>query len=125
MISRLLAFLRLNNLLPSDASDTKVATAVAGDRFGWPAGRELTALDTVVLSLPMALLDVSKPISECLDAHDDVGIDIPSDGDAFHIRLAPGQWASPRRSCQAMIKGDSGVTYRFQLASDTETGGEP
>lgn len=125
MISRLLTFLHLKNPLPNGASDTKVATGVAGDRFGWPAGRELTALDTVVLSLPMALLDESKPISECLDAHDDIGIDIPSDGEAFQIRLAPGQWASPRRSCQAMITGDAGVTYRFRLAPESETGGEP
>ncbi|WP_146580018.1 hypothetical protein [Neorhodopirellula pilleata] len=111
--------------MPDRTSNTKVLTAVTGDRFGWPAGRELIALDTVVLTLPMELLDESKPMSECLDAHDDIGIDIPSDGDAFHIRLTPGQWASPRRSCQAKISGEPGVTYRFKLASESKASGEP
>lgn len=122
-------FLRIRSILcgksktQTDETSPKILTAVNGDQFGWPAGRILTALDPVVIVLPMGLLDDTRPLSDALDAHDEIAISIPDDGDVFYIRLPAGTWASPRRSCQAIIAGDDGVVYRFSLAPEPQNGG--
>jgi hypothetical protein len=116
MISRLKSFLFGTAKTRTLEKSPGILTAVDGDRFGWPAGRILTALDPVVIVLPKGLLSETLPLSDALDAHDEIAISIPDDGDVFYIRLRAGMWASLRRSCQAMISGDEGVVYRFRLA---------
>lgn len=123
MLKQLTSFLLGRSKTPKVDASPKMLTAVSGDRFGWPAGRILTALDPVVIVLPKGLLKETSPLSDALDAHDEVAINIPNDREVFYIRLPVGTWASPRRSCQAMVSGDDGDTYRFSLAQESKDGG--
>ena len=78
-----------------------------GEMFAWPKGGVITAVDEVVIALPIGLFDKDRPIGEFLFGPDDMKITVSPDGDRFHIRLMPGMSVSLAKSCDAYVSSGS------------------
>ena len=99
--------------------DGEVALQPPGEVFPWPKGTVLTAVDDVVLALPMALLAGDQPLKEILSGPDGMEVNLPPDGEAFFIRLRPGMSASVGRSCQAYVVAEDGRPRRIHATKSS------
>ena len=83
---------------PSTAGEL-VAAQPPGEIFPWPNGAVLTAVDELVLALPVALFDKDRPMSEFVFGPEDMQMDIPPEGDTFFVRLMPAYPSVSRSPC--------------------------
>ena len=91
-----------------------IATQPHGEIFPWPKGAVLTAVDELVLALPIALFG-DRPMAESLFAPDDVQMNIPPEGDTFFVRLMPGMSISLAKSVQSYVVSEDGKPRRIQV----------
>lgn len=49
-----------------------IASQPPGEMFPWPKGAVLTAVDELVLALPVALFEADRPMNEAVFGSDDV-----------------------------------------------------
>ena len=92
-----------------------VATSAPMEPFAWPKGVVITAVDEVVLALPMAVLEKDRPMSEFVFGPDGMEIGLPPEGDAFFIRLAPGMSVSLAKSCQCYVVAEDKNVRRLKV----------
>ena len=92
-----------------------IGTQPPGEIFPWPEGTILTAVDELVLALPMALFDKDRPIGEIVFGPDDMQISIPPKGDVFFIRLMPGMSVSLAKSCQSYVFAEDKKPRRIKV----------
>lgn len=92
-----------------------IATQPHGAIFPWPKGAVLTAVDELVLALPMALFDKDRPIGEFVFGPDGMEINIPPDGDTFFIRMTPGMSVSLAKSVQSYVAADDRKPRRIKV----------
>lgn len=90
---------------PNSDSDV-LATAPPGKIFPWPKGAVITAVDEIVLAIPIALFEKDRPMAEAVFGPDDMEVNIPPDNDTFFVRLKPGMSLSLSKSVQSYIVGD-------------------
>ena len=84
-----------------------IATQPHGQIFPWPKGAVLTAVDELVLALPVALFDKDRPMSEFVFGPNDMQMNIPPASDTFFVRLMPGMSISLAKSVQSyVVSGD-------------------
>jgi hypothetical protein len=83
-----------------------MASQPPGRIFPWPKGAVLTAIDELVLALPMALFEDDRPMSEFVFGPDDMQINIPPEGETFFIRLMPQMSVSLAKPCQSYVVAD-------------------
>jgi hypothetical protein len=96
-------------------NDGIVATQPPGEVFPWHKGAVLTAIDEVVLALPMALLDKERPLDELIFGQKEMQINVPMEGDAFFPRLMPGMSVSLAKSCQAYVVADDNMPRHIKV----------
>ena len=82
--------------------------------FPWPVGVTITAVDDVVIALPLALFDQDRPMGEFLFGPDGMGIKYLPDKDFFLIHLEPGMAVRLAKSCQAFVVADDGKPRRLK-----------
>jgi hypothetical protein len=92
-----------------------IAAQPHGEIFPWPKGAVLTAVDELVLALPMALFDKDRPMSEAVFGPDDLQMNIPPDGDTFFVRLMPGMSISLAKSVQSYVVAEDGKPRRIKV----------
>jgi len=91
-----------------------IATQPHGEIFPWPKGAVLTAVDELVLALPIELFG-DRPMGESLFAPDDVQMNIPPQGDTFFVRLMPGMSISCAKSVQSYVVSEDGKPRRIKV----------
>ena len=92
-----------------------IATQPHGEVFPWPKGAVLTAVDELVLALPMALFDKERPMSEFVFGPDDMQMSIPPEGDTFFVRLTPGMSVSLAKSVQSYVVSEDQKPRRIKV----------
>ena len=98
------------------ARNNAVAYQPPGEVFPWARGVVLTALDEVVLALPVALFDQDRPMSEFIFGPDDMGFNIPPGSDICFLKLQPGMSVSLAKSCQAYVVAQDKQPRRFSVS---------
>lgn len=91
-----------------------VAHQPPNEVFPWPKGVTLTALDEVVIALPVAIMDTDRPMKEFIFGPDEMDINLPPNGEVFFIKLQPGMAVSLARSCQAYVVAGDGKSRRLK-----------
>lgn len=97
------------------ADDTIAATHPPMEAFPWPKGAVITAVDQLVLALPVALFDKDRPMSEFVFGPDDMQMNMPPESDTFFIRLMPGMSLSLAKSCECYIVADDKKLRRLKV----------
>jgi hypothetical protein len=97
------------------SADDPVCTAAPKEIFPWPRDGIITAVDEVVIALPLALFDKDRPIGEFIFGPKDMELNIPPNGDKFFIRLKPGMSVSLAKSCEAYVVADDDVPRRVKV----------
>ena len=87
-----------------------------GEVFPWPEGTDLTALDEVVIALPVALFGEHEPIGSVVFCPDGAELNIPPQGDRFYLRLRPGMSVRLTKSCQACVIAEDTEPRRFKVS---------
>lgn len=105
----------LKRLFTSESADDPVCTALPKEIFPWPKGGIITAVDEVVIALPIALFDKDRAMGEFVFGPKDMELNIPPNGDKFFIRLKPGMLVSLAKSCQAYVVADDSVPRRMKV----------
>lgn len=83
--------------------------------FPWPKGAVITAVDELILALPVALLEKDRPMSEVVFGPDDMQINIPPLSGTFFVRLKPGMSLSLAKSCDCCIVADDQNLRRMKV----------
>jgi len=83
--------------------------------FPWPKGAVITAVDELVLALPVALFDKERPMSEFVFGPDDMQIIVPPQSDTLFIRLMPGMSLSLAKSCECYIVAEDQNPRRLKV----------
>ncbi|MDB5322081.1 MAG: hypothetical protein JWN40_3712 [Phycisphaerales bacterium] len=99
----------------SSCEDGVLVTHAPMKVFPWPKGAAITAVEELVLALPVALFEKDRPMSEFVFGPDDMQINIPAEGDVFFIQLMPGMSVSLAKSCQAYIIADDQRLRRLKV----------
>src|SRR5687767_4000245 len=84
--------------------------------FAWPKGTVITAVDEVVLALPMKLFDQDRPVAESIFGPDEMQITPSEDPGIFLIKLLPGMSVSLAKSCQTYVVAPDGAPRRIKMA---------
>jgi len=92
-----------------------VASQPPGEVFPWPKGAVLTAVDEVVLQLPIALFDKDKPMGDFLVGSEGMEVNIPPKRESFLIRLRPGMSAQLGKSVEARVIADDAKPRRIMV----------
>jgi hypothetical protein len=87
-------------------NDGIAATHPPMQPFPWPKGAVITAVDELVLALPIALFDKDRPMSEFVFGPHDMQMNMPPESNTFFIRLMPGMSVSLAKSCESYIVAD-------------------
>jgi hypothetical protein len=98
----------------SSVSDV-LAVQPPGQIFPWPKGAVITAVDEVVLALPVALFEKDRPLSEAVFGPDDMEVNMPPDSDTFLVRLKPGMSLSLAKSVQSFVVGEDKTPRRLRV----------
>jgi hypothetical protein len=83
--------------------------------FPWPEGAVITAVDELVLALPIALFDNDRSIGNFVFGPDDMQMNIPPAGDTFYIRLRPGMSVSLAKSCECYLVAEDTNPRRLRI----------
>jgi hypothetical protein len=83
--------------------------------FPWPKGAVITAVDEMVLALPVALFDKDRPMSEFIFGPNDIQMNMPPESDTFFIRLMPGMSVSLAKSCECYIVAEDHDLRRLKV----------
>jgi hypothetical protein len=100
---------------PRPAPGEVTVSQPPGAIFPWPKGAVLTAVDELVLAVPVALFDPGRPMSEFVFAPADAEINVPPAGDTFMIRLRPGMSVSLAKSVQSFVVADDQKPRRIRV----------
>jgi hypothetical protein len=100
---------------PKSSDDDLIAAQPPGVIFPWPKGAVLTAIDELVLAIPMGLFDKDRPMGEFVFGPADMQMNIPPAGDMFFIRLLPGMSVSLARSVQSRVVADDATPRRIKV----------
>jgi hypothetical protein len=101
---------------PKKPRDGTVAAAQPPRQvFPWPRGAVITAVDEVVLALPVALFDKDRPMGEFVFGPDDMEFNVPPEGETFFIRLKPGMSVSLAKSCDSFVVADDSRPRRLSV----------
>jgi hypothetical protein len=101
---------------PPVAPQATIAHQPPGEIFPWPRGTVLTAVDEVVLALPVALFGPEEPIGAVLLGPDGMELNVPPQGELFFLRLQPGMSVRVAKSCQAMVLAEDQRPRRIKVA---------
>jgi hypothetical protein len=96
------------------APPVPVAYQPPNEVFLWPKGVVLTAVDAVVLALPVALFDLERPMGEFVFGSPDMGFRCPPESEVFFIKLEPGMSVSLAKSCEAYVVASDGKPRRLK-----------
>ena len=110
-------FAWLRKKTPSTMTAEPVATQPPGEVFPWPRGTTLTSLDEAVLALPKAILGPEEPIGSVIQGDDDMGVNIPDQGEVLYLRLRPGMSVTLSKSCQAVVVSEDKKPRRFRISA--------
>jgi hypothetical protein len=100
---------------PPAATDA-VVSQPPGEVFAWPKGVVITAVDEVIIALPVALFDQDRPIGEFVLGPEDMGFSLPPGSDVFFIKLSPGMSVSLAKSCQAYLVAEDKQPRRLKIS---------
>lgn len=101
---------------PAAKMTEAIALQPPGEVFPWIKGMVLTAIDELVIALPMALLGKDEPIGSIVIAPDDMKISFTKQGDAFYVHLKPGMSVSLAKSSDALLVADDKQPKRLKLS---------
>jgi hypothetical protein len=108
-------------MFPRKSAAPQVKEAIAhqppGEIFPWPKGTILTAVDDVVLALPVALFGPDEPIGSVLFCPDDMELNVPPGSDRFYIHLRPGMSVHLAKSCQACVVAEDKQPRRIKASA--------
>ena len=93
-----------------------IALQPPGEIFPWPQGTILTALEEVIIQLPLAAFGKEEPIGSVVLGPSEMEINIPPEGESVFIRLRPGMSASLNKSCQARVVANDGRPRKFRMS---------
>ena len=102
-----------------------IASQPPGDIFPWPKGAVLTAVDELVLALPVALFEADRPMNEAVFGPDDMEINIPPGSETFFIRLRPGMSVSLAKSVQSYVVAEDHQPRRIKVTRPPESPAAP
>ena len=97
------------------ADDGIAATQPPMTPFPWPKGAVITAVDELVLALPVGLFDKDRPIGEFVFGPADMLMNMPPGSDTFFLRLMPGMSVSLAKSCECYIVADDKNLRRLKV----------
>lgn len=100
---------------PKATDGDLIAAQPPGEIFPWPKGAVLTAVDELVLAIPMGLFDKDRPMGEFVFGPEDMQMNIPPDGDTFFIRLMPGMSVSLAKSVQSRVVAEDAKPRRIKV----------
>ena len=102
---------------PPDSPEAQewVAHQPPGEIFPWPKGTVLTALDELVIALPVEIFGKDEPIGSVVLGPDDMEINIPPQGKIFYVRLQPGMSVSLTKSCEASLVAEDKQPRRLTV----------
>lgn len=93
-----------------------VASQPPGEIFPWAKGVVLTAVDEVVLALPVALLEPDRPMAEFIFGPDDMEFSAPPGSEVCFLRLRPGMSVSLAKSVQAYVWAEDKEPRRIKAS---------
>ena len=97
-----------------------IASQPPGEIFPWPKGALLTAIDELVLAIPVALLEADQPMSEAVFGPDDMEVNIPPASETFFIRLRRGMSVSLAKSVQSFVVAEDRRPRRIRVTRPPE-----
>ena len=86
-----------------------------GEEFPWPKGATVTAVDEVILELPLGLFGDDLTIGEGLRGPDDMEINIPVDGQSCFLRLKPGMSVSLAKAVISRVVSEDKGPRRIKM----------
>lgn len=86
-----------------DKPNEIVTSLQPGELFPWPNDMTLTAIDELVIALPIALFGDNEKLGDVLLLPENAEINIPLNGDRFYIRLRSGMTAAIVKSSMACL----------------------
>jgi hypothetical protein len=102
--------------LEPPAAAEPVAHQPPGEVFPWPKGVVITAVDEVVLALPVALLEPDRPMAEFIFGPDDMGFSAPPGSEVCFLRLQPGMAVSLAKSVKAFVWAEDKQPRRVRVS---------
>jgi hypothetical protein len=100
---------------PQAADGDLTAAQPPGVFFPWPKGAVLTAVDELVLAVPVALFEPDRPMADFVFGPDGMEINIPANSDIFYIRLSPGMSVSLAKTVQSRVVADDNSPRRIRV----------
>jgi hypothetical protein len=98
------------------AAAEPVAFQPPGEVFPWPKGVVITAVDEVVLALPVALLAPDRPMGEFVFGPDDMEFSAPAGSEVCFLKLRPGMSVSLAKSVQAFVWAEDKQPRRLKVS---------
>lgn len=92
----------------------RIVTQPHGEVFPWPKGAVLTAVDQLVLALPIAMIEKDRRLNELIFGPNEMEINIPPEGEVFFIRLTPGMSVSLAKSAQSYVVSEDKKPRRIK-----------
>lgn len=89
-----------------NAASEALVTLEPGQLFPWSKDVTLTAIDELVIALPLALFEDDDRIGEVLLCSPDAEINIPPSSDRLYLRLRRGMVAAIAKSSMACLVAD-------------------
>lgn len=109
----------------SSAADPSVIFRLPNEVFPWPRGIEITAIDGIVLALPVTLFNPYEPMREFLSSPKDMGIKFFPDRDVYFIMLKPGTSVRLAKSCDTYVVADDDKPRRLKMSNpDAKASGD-
>lgn len=102
----------------NSASDALV-TLQPGELFPWPNDMTLTAIDELVIELPIALFGDNEKIGDVLFCSDEAEINMPPNSDNFYLRLKSGMHGAIAKSSMACLRAEDARPRLARARRDT------
>ena len=112
--SLMFGFLKKKSTSVAEMTET-IAFQPPGEVFPWIKGMVLTAVDEVVVALPIELLGKDEPIGSIVVAPDDMQIIFQKQGGVFYLHLKSGMSVSLTKSSDAMLVADDKQPRRLKI----------
>ncbi len=92
-----------------------------GELFPWPKGVLITAVDELIISVPMALFEDDRPLNDAVNGPDNMEISFDAENNVCFLRLQPGTVVSVNKSTQAYIVSEDRKPRRLKVDFPTPT----
>ena len=95
--------------------DERLAAVTPGQIFRWPRGGTITAIDAVVIALPMGPIQDNETMGEVVAADGEMNVAMPPDSENIHLSFQPGMSVTIKRNSQSYLVAGDTIPRRIRI----------